>query len=69
MTHKVDPKIKVVDALEIHNGNQSALASDLDLSRSVVCEWVTNEREFVPPLHAHRLVAMYPKLKRASNSE
>lgn len=62
MTHQVDPIIKLSDALAIHNGKQSALADDLELSRSVVCEWVASEREFVPPLHAHRLVKIHPEI-------
>ena len=61
--HKIDPLIKLDDALEIHNGKQASLARELGLARSVVCEWKAKGLEFLKPLHAHRMKKMHPKLK------
>lgn len=60
--HDVDPLIKLNDALALFDDNQSQMADALDLSRSVVNEWVKSGRELVPPLHAHRLVALFPDI-------
>ena len=62
MTHEIDPIIELTNALDFFDGNQSKLAKSLKLSRSVVNEWISGGRELVPPLHAHRLVALHPEI-------
>lgn len=64
MTHPVDPQIKLSDALEIYEDNQAALAKDLIIVRSVVSNWIAKELEFVPPIHAYRLIKLHPKIPR-----
>jgi len=59
---ELDPKITVKDALELYDGNQSALARALKLQRSSVHEWVKVDREFLPELQAHRIQKLHPEV-------
>lgn len=54
----IDPQITVDQALKWVDGNQSELARRLGIGRASVNEWVTTEREYLPPLQAHRYAAM-----------
>ena len=56
---KVDPQIKVDDAISFF-GSQTELANVLNLHKSSITEWKRSKLEMVPPLHAHRLVKLYP---------
>lgn len=60
MMHK-DPQIKVTDALELVNGNQSKLAAMLGVNRAAISEWKKSKRIYVPALQAYRLLQMFPE--------
>ena len=53
----VDPQIPLAEAVA-HFGNQSELARFLGLERATVSGWKGDE--FIPPLHAYRLVRKLP---------
>ena len=61
---EVDPKITVSEALELFDGNQSALARKLNISRAWVSDLVRQEeigdRTHLPPLQAYRLAELFP---------
>lgn len=59
--HPIDPCIPVKHALAYFGGVQSHLAAALHIGRSNVNDWITDGVRWVPPLHAHRLVALAPK--------
>ena len=56
----IDPKIPVDEAIAVFNGNQSALAKALEISRSNITEWVKSDRSFLPTIQAYRLKKLMP---------
>jgi len=57
----VDPKIRVDEAIQ-KAGSQAKLGRILGVNRASVNGWLHNGLEFIPPLSAHRLVALRPDL-------
>ena len=63
--NKTDPVITVEYALSVYGGNKAELARALGISRQSVNDW--KNLEHVPPLQAHRLVAVNPKEFKAKS--
>ena len=61
MKNEIDPKIKLSRALQLFKNNQSRLAKELGISRSIVNSWLAQDYKLVPPIHAYRLREMHPK--------
>jgi hypothetical protein len=53
-----DPLIKKADAVKAAGGSQNKLSKQLKLGRSTVCMW----GEYLPPLHAYRLLKLVPSV-------
>ena len=58
-THEIDPRITFESAVACF-GTQAALARVLGLERATVCDW--KDCEYIPSLHAFRLVALRPEV-------
>jgi len=57
--HDIDPHIPVSESIHFA-GSQANLSRLLGVSKSSVNEWVSSERDFVPPLQGWRLWRMSP---------
>jgi len=62
--HNIDPLIPVSEAIAFA-GSQAKLSRILSVGKSSVNEWVSSNRDFIPPLQAWRLWRM--SLKRFGN--
>lgn len=54
--HIIDPTIKKSDALKLADNNAAQLARLLEVSRATVSDW----GDELPPIHAYRLLAIFP---------
>ena len=60
MKKKPIPLIRIADAVAHYDGNQAALARELEVTRGAVSKWVQEGREHLPELQAHRLLMLNP---------
>lgn len=58
----LDPLILVKDALKTTKNNQAALGRKVGIGRASVNQYVLENREYLPPLQAHRLLRLHPDI-------